>query len=62
MFIQQTLKGFKADGVHYHLVRNIGVAALATALAEFMSLGFQNEEDQKSMLFGRLVVSPAFTV
>ena len=54
--MEQALKGFKADGVHYHLIRMFGVVAFSLALSGFMALGFQNENDQKAYLFGRVVV------
>ena len=54
--MKQALKGFKADGVHYHLIRMFGVMAFSLALSGFMALGFQNENDQQAYLFGRVVV------
>ena len=54
--MKQALKGFKADGVHYHLIRMLGVMAFSLALSGFMALGFQNENDQVAYLFGRVVV------
>ena len=54
--MEQVLKGFKADGVHYHLIRIVGVVMFSLALSGFMALGFQNEKDQQAYLFGRVVV------
>ena len=54
--MEQVLKGFKADGVHYHLIRIVGVVMFSLAFSGFMALGFQNEKDQQAYLFGRVVV------
>ena len=53
----QVMKGFKADGAHFHLIRMMGVYGFSGALLQFMSLGYQNENDTRQHLLGSIVVS-----
>ena len=47
----------KLDPVNTHLVRLIGVQGLGSGLISLLAPGFLREEDKKSQLFTRLLVS-----